>query len=860
MMNYKYRFLFLIALLSACATPKPATKPEEPSAPIELPVYRSAYTRYVNLIHTKLFLKPIWSKKEMEGTAEITLRQYFYPSDSLILNARGMLIHKVSLIDKNTNPELLFDYQKNELKIYLPRTYQSTDTFTLSIKYTSRPETLPPGGSRAIIKDKGLYFIDADSTDESKPTQLWTQGETESNSAWFPTVESPEQKMTSEIFLNIDTAFTSLSNGLLISSVKNNDGTKTDHWMQDLPMAPYLVMIAVGNFAKVTDHWKGLEVSYYVDPPYEKYARNVFGNTPEMMEFFSNLLNYPYPWAKYSQIVVHDYVSGAMENTTAVVHGTNMQETPREMLDLNYEHYISHELFHHWFGDLVTCRSWSNLTLNEGFANYSEYLWNEYKYGREYADEQMLSDLSSYLRMTERKDPPLIRYQYNDREDMYDAVSYNKGGNILHMLRKYIGDKAFFAGLHLYLKRHEYGATEVEDLRQAFEEVCGEDLHWFFDQWFLKNGFPILKINYKWSSENNTQTISLVQSQDLAKNPLYRLPVDIDFYFGSKITRKQVVMTKQGQDFTFDLASKPDMIIVDPERTLVGKRQDNKSNAEFVYQYYHSPLFMVRMAAVSAIGTHYQLDSPESKMMRDALKDHSSTIRNTAMTHLKKMAEAQPDTLLSTLRDIATNDSLSDNRSLAYSYLATYYPFKSNLEYFQAGLKDSSYDVISEVFKNYAKKDSVSAISIAAELEKDSAVTILVALTDYYSEYSGPYTDKTELFVRALKNAGSWRRYTIVNNYIDYLKQTGSAEIIEKSISILKNTAKKTTNRYLTNTCITALHTGEINLKNQLAAYEQKRDRETKDSAEYTRVQKQCDSITQILNQISQTLDEINKK
>ena len=230
------------------------------------------------------------------------------------------------------------------------------------------------------------------------------------------------------------------------------------------------------------------------------------------------------------------------------------------------------------------------------------------------------------------------------------------------------------------------------------------------------------------------------------------------------------------------------------------------------------------------------------------------------MTHLKKMAEAQPDTLLSTLRDIAKNDSLSDNRSLAYSYLATYYPFKSNLEYFQAGLKDSSYDVISEVFKNYAKKDSVSAISIAAELEKDSAVTLLVALTDYYSEYSGPYTDKTELFVRALKNAGSWRRYTIVNNYIDYLKQTGSPEIIEKSISILKNTAKKTTNRYLTNTCITALHTGEINLKNQLAAYEQKRDRETKDSAEYTRVQKQCDSITQILNQISQTLDEINKK
>lgn len=253
--------------------------------------------------------------------------------------------------------------------------------------------------------------------------------------------------MTQEIYLTVDTAFETLSNGLLLSTQINGDGTKTDYWKQSLPNAPYLTMVAAGDFAIIKDRWRNIEVNYYVDKPYEKYARLIFGNTPEMLEFFSKKLNMDYVWEKYSQIVVHDYVSGAMENTTAVVHGTNMLEDARELMDYNYEDYISHELFHHWFGNLVTCESWSNLTLNEGFANYSEYLWREYKYGRDDADYSNQGEQSAYLLYTAKNDPTLIRYDYEDREDMYDVVSYQKGGRVLHMLRKYVGDDAFYAAL-----------------------------------------------------------------------------------------------------------------------------------------------------------------------------------------------------------------------------------------------------------------------------------------------------------------------------------------------------------------------------------------------------------------------------
>ena len=352
----KYFISLCCIILLGCGTKPPIKNPipaivlKKDSVPEKIN-YRQSYTKYFDLIHTRLNVSFNWKKKELIGQAAIILRPYFYSSDSIAINAKGMDIKEVALLSSyGKHIPLKFNYDSLIIKIHLDRTYSKEESFTLFISYISKPEQLSEGGSSAITSEKGLYFINADSLDIEKPTEVWTQGETESNSVWFPTIDDPGQKMTQEIYMTVDTALTTLSNGLLISSTNNLDGTKTDYWKQSLPASPYLTMIAAGKFSVVKERWRNIEVSYYVDPPYEKYAQMIFGNTPEMMTYFSDLLGVPYVWEKYSQIVVHDYISGAMENTTAVVHGTNMQQNYRRFIDGNFENYIAHELFHHWFG------------------------------------------------------------------------------------------------------------------------------------------------------------------------------------------------------------------------------------------------------------------------------------------------------------------------------------------------------------------------------------------------------------------------------------------------------------------------------------------------------------------------------
>ena len=250
----------------------------------------------------------------------------------------------------------------------------------------------------------------------------------------------------------------------------NTDGTRTDTWVMDQPHCPYLFFMGIGDFAVVKDNYKGKEVNYYVEKEYEKVARKIFGHTPEMIAFYSDkVTGIPYPWVKYSQMVGRDYVSGAMENTTATLHQASAQQDARELVDGNsWEGTIAHELFHQWFGDLVTAESWSNLTVNESFANYSQVLWNEYKYGADAGAYENEKDKLTYFgSQGQKKD--LVRFYYADKEDMFDQVTYEKGGRILHMLRNYVGDDAFFKSLNKYLTTNQYSNGSAHKLRLDFE-------------------------------------------------------------------------------------------------------------------------------------------------------------------------------------------------------------------------------------------------------------------------------------------------------------------------------------------------------------------------------------------------------
>jgi aminopeptidase N len=441
-------------------------------------VYQAAESRINDLLHTKLDVSFDWSKQYLYGKATITAKPYFYPTSKLILDARGMEIKEVSLLETIINSEssvkdkkkapvaetkttskkpLTYTYTDELLTIDLGKEYKNTEEYTIYIEYTAKPNELKKkGGSAAITDDKGLYFINPEGKEKNKPMEIWTQGETQSSSVWYPTIDHPNERQTQEIYMTVDKKYTTLSNGELIFSTDNGDGTRTDYWKAELPFAPYLSMMAVGEFAVVKDNpWRGKEVNYYVEKEFEPYAKAIFGNTAEMLEFYSNKLGVEYPWNKYSQVVVRDYVSGAMENVSATLHGEFMNTTDRELLDGDHEDVIAHELFHQWFGDLVTCESWSNLPLNESFATYGEYLWIEHKYGLDAADLHSAQSRSGYLAESARKQVSLIRFQYDDKEDMFDGHSYNKGGQVLHMLRKYVGDDAFFASLKLYLQTNK---------------------------------------------------------------------------------------------------------------------------------------------------------------------------------------------------------------------------------------------------------------------------------------------------------------------------------------------------------------------------------------------------------------------
>jgi aminopeptidase N len=788
MLKSFFRIIAFSLLLSACKTTvNTGSSTSEETKIYRAGTYRSAYTRRADLINTKLFLTPVWKKKEMNGRAEITLRQHFYPSDSIVLNAREMVIHSVSLLQNGSKKELKYDYDAKLLTVRLDRTYNSAENIVLSIEYTSYPEKAEQGGSNAIKSDKGLYFIDADSTDDGKPTELWSQGETESNSVWFPTIESPEQKTTSEIYLTIDSAFTTLSNGLLIDTKINPDGTKTDHWLNELPIAPYLVMIAAGNFAVVKDKWRNIDVNYYVDPPFAPYAKMVFGNTPEMIEYFSNLTGIPYAWQKYSQVVVHDYISGAMENATAVVHGTNMHQDVGSHLDESYEHYIAHELFHHWFGNLVTCRSWSNITLNEGFANYSEYLWYEHKYGKTYAESALIEDLNQYLGRSEKSDPPLIRYVYEDREDVYDVVSYNKGGSVLHMLRDYLGDSAFFKGMNVYLSTYKFGSAEVDQLRASFEKVCGEDLNWFFNQWYLSGGHPELAITYSWNELNKEQTIQINQLQDHSKYPIYRLPLKVDFYFNDSIVRKNIYTDRTEQTFNFPFSEKPKVVSVDANRTLVGRIKDNRTPEELSYLYDHSKHVADRLQAISAISYTEEINSTGSAMQVRALKDSSYLVRREALNYTMTVCKKDPARIQQAIIDIALNDADTKNRTNAISKLTSFYSKEISMPVLEKGLKEKSHHVVAASFFGIYALDTLRGREVAKQLEKDSSEYVLSALTLYYSENDSD--DVLYIYENAMKRVDRWEKFSIADDLHEYLLNTKRFSNIRDGVKLLEKSA-----------------------------------------------------------------------
>jgi aminopeptidase N len=743
--------------------------------------YRASATKINDLDHTKLDVSFDYSKSWLYGKAWITLHPHFYPTDSLNLDAKGMIINEVSIVRAGRNTPLKYSNDSLNLHITLDKTYGAGEKYTIFIDYTAKPNDIKRKGSAAITGGKGLYFINPLGKDKNKPVQIWTQGETESNSGWFPTIDKPNQRQTDEISMTVPEKYITLSNGILVSHRKNNNGTRTDTWKMNLPHAPYLMMMAVGEYSIIKDRYKGKEVSYYVEKEYAPVARKIFGLTPQMISFFSRITGVDYPWPKYAQIVVRDYISGAMENTTATLHGESAQQDARQLVDQNrWEDIIAHELFHMWFGDYVTCESWSNITVNESLADFSEMLWEEYKHGKDAADEHSFNSMQNYLRGgNDKKD--LVRFYYNDREDVFDLVSYQKGGRILNMLRNYVGDSAFFKSLNLYLRTRKFDSAEAQDLRLAFEDVTGQDLNWFWNQWYYGNGHPKLDINYDYNTTGKIARVFIKQTQ---QGKIFKIPVAIDLYQGTEKKRYKVWLEHKADTFAFQSVSKPDLINVDGDKILLCEKTEHKTLDNYIFQYSNAGSYLDRREAIDFAAGSQGDDHKALDFMKAALKDNYYGLRLYTLQTLNLINDSVKKSVETLIADMAEKDPKSLVRAGALQALGRY----KKVEYkplFLKAIDDSSYSIAGHALVALGSIDSIASLDKAKSLSDQKVKGELRdAVTGILYNYSSE-DDFNSLAARFDELPFGSEKFAVLQPFANLLKRTKSIVNFKKGIDMI---------------------------------------------------------------------------
>ncbi len=841
-------------------------KPEKQQPP--QPPYHSSQKRDMDLIHTELDVQPVWQNQQLNGKATLTLSPYFYPQDSLILDAKGFKIQQIKLLKNDTALALAYSYDSELIDIQLDRRYHRKDTLKLKINYTANPTDLNKSGGNNIGGAQGLYFIDPDSTNPEKPTQMWTQGEPEASSAWFPTIDQPNEKTTQEIYITVKKEFKTLSNGQRVYSILNDDGTRTDYWRMNKPHAPYLFMMAVGDFAVVEDEWRdSIPVDYYVEPEYEEHANMIFDVTPEMMEFYSNLLDYDYPWSKYAQVAVRNFVAGAMENTTSTIHFSGIQQTPKEYIDKTYESLIAHELIHHWFGNVVTCESWSNLALNESFATYGEYLWKEHQHGRAAAGQKWLEDYGDYLNEAQNIKKPLIQHRYHAVEQLFDDHRYEKGSCILHMLRHYLGDDAFFSGLNHYLNQREFKPAEYQHLRLALEEVSGKDLRWFFEQWFEEPGHPKLEIHQSYNPRSGEVKLKVEQTQNTSKYPVYQLPVTIDVYPSEdqKPKSHEITIDQVSDSFNLKVSQNPALVNFDAKKVLLAETNFNKTPKEWIFQYHNAPLFLDRYEALE--GFNKLLTSPSKKPINATISKFYSEVLGDPFWSMRKKGVQSIGNLKDSglvvsfeekLKSIASNDNHPDVRAAALAILKDTI-FTTQVKVFNNAIQDPSYQVQLQALKGLYQHDSTSALEHASQFYKLDKSNFLHVVGQIYAKYgSKGVNGKLHKLIADKIDPGY--RNSLINAYLEkYLPRYRPSYTLENMRlfdTLINETIQKEWQRL---TLINILKQYKNSIQEKKKATKDSIESEQKEDQKAGDLQKELETYKEITDEIANKITKLKK-
>lgn len=561
------------------------------------------------------------------GTCSIRLLPIRNGIDRLTLDAVNLQIKSVQVDEVEQN----FEYDGEKLCIYLSQPTKIGSRLIIAINYCAeKPQ-------------RGIYFIQPDKHYPDKPTQVWTQGEDEDSRYWFPCFDYPGQLSTSEIRVCVPKPLVAISNGELIDTVEEGK-YNSYHWSQQQVHPTYLMTLAVGDFAEIRDEWHNKPVTYYVEKGRVVDARRSMGKTPQMIEFLSEKYGYPYPFPKYAQVCVDDFIFGGMENTSTTLLTDRCLLDERAILDnRNTETLVVHELAHQWFGDLVVIKHWSHAWIKEGMASYSEVMWTEQEYGSQEAAYYRLSEARSYLNEdSSRYRRPMVTHVYREAIELYDRHIYEKGSCVYHMIRAELGDELFWPAIQTFVQDNAHRTVETIDLLRAIEKATGRNLAFLFDQYVFRGGHPDFKLAYSWDSDANLAKVTVTQTQAKAESKdLFNLKIPIGFGYkeNPQLTTFTVRVHDKEQSFYFPLTEKPDFISFDVGNNYLKTVTLEYPISELKAQLEFDPHPISRIYAAEALAKKGGLEATQA--LSSALKN--DPFWGVRVEAAKQLAEIQLD-------------------------------------------------------------------------------------------------------------------------------------------------------------------------------------------------------------------------
>src|SRR6266481_4273336 len=545
-----------------------------------------ARSRDYDLQHSKIALRFDLDQKKVLGEVTHSLSVLRDGTGKIVFDSAGLTIQKVT-INKATAK---FETTAEKLIIPLASEARAGDKFDIVIRYEGKPT-------------KGMYFILPDKDYPDRPSQIWTQGESEDTHYYLPTYDYPNDRLTTETILTVPASWITVSNGKLISVTDAGKGLKTWYWKESVPSSTYLITAVAGEFDEVKESWRGIPVTYYAPKGRGDRLSISYGRTPAMMELFSKKLGVDYPWEKYAQVMVDDFVAGGMENSSATTNTSSSLRNPQLIPEFpaNEDPLISHELAHQWFGDLVTCNDWGDIWLNEGFATFFEMVWTESQYPKDQADYDRWTAIHEWLAQSSLYAKPIVRHDFDDSSE-FDDNAYGKGGLVLYMLRQQIGEDAFYRGLRHYLEVHRGKNVVTADLIKAIDEADHTNVQQFFDQWVYGAGAPKFDVTYTYDDVKHQVALTVKQTQKIEGHVgLFSAPVNVEVTTASGRKPQTISVSKEAETFLLPSDGAPLMVLFDKGGHILKSTEFHKEKKEWLYQLKNAAELADRAEAAQAL-------------------------------------------------------------------------------------------------------------------------------------------------------------------------------------------------------------------------------------------------------------------